>query len=131
MTKSDRRQCYVATRVIDAWVKGKHSLRDSIDDLNGAICFLSDQERELSLFLRRKWAVLQEIQFYTTYRCAAPISLEQRALIESVMNEMKDVLVDRLRRSVTPPESSSSKNRKHDFTTLRFYTPSALPDRIE
>ncbi|MBV8101462.1 MAG: hypothetical protein JOZ31_20150 [Verrucomicrobia bacterium] len=104
MTKSDRRQCYVATRVIDAWVKGKHSLRDSIDDLNGAICFLSDQERELSLFLRRKWAVLQEIQFYATYRSAGPISLEHCAMIESIMTEMKNILVERLRRSVTSPE---------------------------
>jgi hypothetical protein len=104
MTKSDRRQCHVATRAIEACLKGERSFQDTLDDLNGMICLLNDHERELSLFLRRKWAVLQEIQFYATYRSAAPISLEHCALIESVMNEMKNVLVDRLRRSVTPRE---------------------------
>jgi hypothetical protein len=104
MTKSDRRQCHVATRAIEACVKGKQSFKDTLDDLNGAICLLSDHERELSLFLRRKWAVFQEIQFYAIYRSVAPISLEHWAMIESIMNAMKTILVERLGRSVTSPE---------------------------
>ena len=110
MTKSDRRQCKVATESIEACVEGQRSVRDTLDDLNGAICLLSDDERELSLFLRRKWVVLQEIQFYATYRSAAPISLEHCALIESTMNQMRTVLVQRLSRNVTPPDESPSEN---------------------
>jgi hypothetical protein len=104
MTKSDRRQCQVGVRAIEAYLKGSRSLKDALDDLNGAICLLGDHERELSLFLRRKWAVFQEIQFYATYRRAVPISIEHCALIESILNEMKTSLVQRLRRQVTSPE---------------------------
>jgi hypothetical protein len=105
MNKSDRRQCQFATRAIEAFVKSRRSFKDTLEDLNGAICLLSDDERELSLFLRRKWAVLQEIQFYATYRSAAPISFEQCALIESTLKEMKLILVARSRRQVnTAPE---------------------------
>jgi len=122
MTKSDRRQCKVATSSIEACVKGQRNVRDTLEDLNEAICLLSDHERALSLVLRRKWAVLQEIQFYATYRSAAPISLEHCAQIESTMNEMKTILVQRLSRNCrneSSPENANMSRLRGDLHPVR------------
>ena len=94
MRETDLRECEMALRIINAFLKGELSFRKTLADLRGVIVLLGENETGLSRVLRSKWRVLEEINAYATYRKAPAFSGENHILINATLKQMGAILFE-------------------------------------
>ena len=105
MDQSDLSTCTIALKVIDAFLNNQRGFKKTLGELKGLIILLREREPALSRLLLQKWSLLHELDAYLIYRRLPGLSLEQRALIDSVLTEMKSLVTEAMQSNVTDEKS--------------------------